>query len=60
MFIRCCLIQRSRGPRMQLRGKNREWIWKKQSFWLRCEDKFDCRYKEYWKREKRIGETEGG
>lgn len=45
---------------MQLRGKNREWIWKKQSFWLRCEDKFDCRYKEYWKREKRIGETEGG
>lgn len=44
---------------MQLRGKNREWFWKKQSFWLRCEDKFDYRYREYWKREQeRLKEAE--
>ena len=34
VFIGCCLIQRLRGPRMHLIGKNREWIWKRQSFWL--------------------------
>ena len=35
---------------MHLIGKNREWIWKRQ-FLAKCEDEFDCRYREYWKRE---------
>lgn len=42
---------------MQLRGRNRDWIWKKQSFWLRYGDKYDFRYREIL--EKRIRETKG-